>query len=95
MHKAHVAKRFAQAWQSWLEPHYRVLIAHEEEICLSFASPLEVLRHLKNTGVNSVTQKQWTKSNLATFCKAYSRKFSYLDGVHLTYHPLYCVAQKK
>lgn len=44
-----------------LRIHYEIVKAHEERICLTFGTPLEVLYHLKHTGVAAVRQQAWTK----------------------------------
>jgi malonyl-CoA O-methyltransferase len=59
----------------------------EDIISLEFNSPKEVLKHIKNTGVNALSQTIWTKSDLINFEKNYPQtnqeKFS------LTYNPVY------
>lgn len=59
---------------------------------LSFASPREVLRHLKHTGVTAVggSQGLWTVERLRLFEKSYEALYRECDGsVRLTYHPIY------
>jgi malonyl-CoA O-methyltransferase len=84
-------------WQRLLAPHYEVVEAREERITLPFATPLEVLYHLKHTGVTAVQPaKAWTRSDIDAFARAYQQRFSQPDGtVTLTYHPLYIIAKKK
>lgn len=59
----------------------------EEILTLEFESPKEVLRHLKLTGVNSIRETHWTKSNLIEFEKQY--KLLCPDKIILTYNPVY------
>lgn len=67
----------------------------EEIICLTFSSPLEVLRHLKATGVTATDGSVWTKGDLERFNKQYIEQFGTSDNcVTLTYHPLYLAAKK-
>ncbi len=40
---------------------------------LQFSSPMEVLRHLRRTGVNALRQAVWTPSRLERFCDSYIR----------------------
>ncbi len=69
--------------------HFEVIMSSEEFAPLHFASPMDVLRHLRLTGVNGVSsQKQWTKSDLAHFERAYRERFGAFERVPLTYHPL-------
>lgn len=60
---------------------------------MNFKTPKEVLMHLKLTGVNSLEQKHWTKSNLKEFEKKY---FELCSGEPiLTYNPVYIKYQNK
>ncbi|WP_300514701.1 methyltransferase domain-containing protein [Aliiroseovarius sp.] len=59
-----------------------------------FPTPLDVLRHLRHTGVNARAQGAWSKSRLARFIADYDRAFGTEDGVSLTYHPVWIVAHK-
>lgn len=62
----------------------------EELQQLFFPSPLEVLKHLKYTGVNALQgSTPWTKQRQNNFCEAYHEKFSQPQGLVLTYHPVY------
>jgi malonyl-CoA O-methyltransferase len=89
--------RTLQEWQALLSPHYQVVEASEEHIPLTFATPVEVLYHLKHTGVTAVQPaKAWTRGDIDAFARAYQQRFSQQDGtVTLTYHPLYIIAKKK
>ncbi len=60
-----------------------------------FATPRDVLRHLRNTGVNGRAQRAWTKSTLAWFEQDYWTEFGDGQGVPLTYHPVWIIAQKR
>lgn len=68
--------------------------AEEESIVLDFPSTIEVLRHLKHTGVNGITRTSWTPARLARFSDEYMLRFGTPDGnVTLTYHPVYLIAR--
>ncbi|MEG1563629.1 MAG: malonyl-ACP O-methyltransferase BioC [Bacteroides sp.] len=80
-----------------LRPLYHIVHAEEEIIPLHFNAPMDVLRHLQQTGVTGTGgQHAWTRQTLATFCEQYTQQFS-SDGtrVPLTYHPIYIIAKKK
>ncbi len=77
-----------------LQTHYKIVVATEERIILSFNTPLEILYHLKNTGVTALRQQAWTKSDLRAFCEAYPRTPGQVETVELTYHPIYFIAKK-
>ncbi len=91
--------RSLEELRSSLSATYDVLYTHEERFTLTFSSPLEVLRHLRETGVTGIRSQHWTRTDLTDFCNRYEACFSKLstDGkaVTLTYHPIYIVAKKK
>ena len=66
----------------------RVKVSSCERV-IEFDSPLEVLRHLQATGVNSVVGMRWTRGELERFSAAYRERFSRGDKVVLTYTPMY------
>lgn len=72
-------------------------ILHCENYCktLYFETPTDVLRHIKQTGVNNFEPKRWTKLRLQQFSEAYCAQFSSQKGVSLTYNPIIIVAQKR
>ena len=92
-----------------LSTHFDILHSEEEIISLPFESPMKVLYHLKQTGVNGLSatspiacrqenkpsQSIWTRRDLHQFCERYTRQFSRDASVSLTYHPIYIIAKKK
>lgn len=77
-----------------LEPYYKLLHISTQDIVLTFKEPLEVLKHLKMTGVNGIHSKIWTKKHLALFVKEYNRRFRNSDGLcTLTYKPVYLLGK--
>ena len=82
--------------RAMLSPDFHVLHASEEVATLTFPTPTEVLRHLKQTGVTGTEKRIWTRTRLQQFTEEYIRLFSTTDGqVSLTYHPIYILAKKK
>lgn len=74
---------------------YQIIHVSEMTRTLMFDSPLEVLQHLKKTGVTGINRKQWTKGMLTSFQNNYIDSFSAKDGsVLLTYHPMYIIIKK-
>lgn len=70
--------------QAGFEP----LILTEFRSELAFVSPMEVLRHIKATGVGGTGHFRWSPSSLRRFDEQYRRLFASADnGVTLTYHP--------
>ena len=50
-----------------LSAEYQIVYSREEKLKLSFASPLEVLKHLKGTGVTGIRRQSWTRGELDDF----------------------------
>ena len=79
-----------------LFPRFEILYAEEEIVSLSFGTPLEVLQHLRQTGVTGTEKKVWTRGRLQSFCEEYIRMYGKDDrSVSLTYHPIYVIARKR
>ena len=81
--------------KEWLKNDYDVRFYEEELISLRFNSPIEVLRHMKNTGVTATGAAFWGKKDLEAFCSRYNALFVENGEVKLTYHPVYVYATKK
>ena len=80
----------------WLSAGFDLRHLEEETITLTFNSPLDVLKHLKATGVTATGNSLWTKGMRASFCDRYREQFPAANNqVTLTYRPLYVLAVKK
>lgn len=74
---------------------YSVLSSRDYIKSLLFDSPLDVLHHIKATGVNSIRKAPWTRGRLTRFELDYRERFSIADSrVTLTYHPIIIVARR-
>lgn len=90
-----------------LENYFEIIYAAEEENVLWFSSPMDILRHLKETGVNSFSQTQtlienetdlfqkWTRSSLNQFTDLYHDLFFESGQYPLTYNPVYRIVKRK
>ena len=58
---------------------------------LTFKTPLELLAHMKKTGVNSLSEKTWTVKKVKDFCDKYSKKY---PKTKLTYSPIIVIAKR-
>jgi malonyl-CoA O-methyltransferase len=70
---------------------------HEAGSCarsLYFATPRELLRHLRDTGVNGRASRPWTRRDLDAFCHEYDARFGQSGRVPLTYQPVWLIARK-
>ena len=74
-----------------LEKDYTILYKEEFTHKLEFNTPLELLAHIKNTGVNSLTSKHWTFKEVKEFCDNYKEKF---PQITLTYSPIVVICRK-
>lgn len=77
---------------SVLEKDFDILYANEYSETLKFNTPLELLLHLKNTGVNSLSEKPWSIKDIKDFCQKYLQTF---DRVELTYNPMIFIVKAK
>ncbi|MCR5266316.1 MAG: malonyl-ACP O-methyltransferase BioC [Cyanobacteria bacterium RUI128] len=71
---------------------YEVLNISEDKNILDFETPKDVLYHIRNTGVNALSQTHWTKRDLKQFIEDYNRVCD--NKITLTYHPIYVVLRK-
>ena len=74
---------------------FELLCAEAETIKLSFEKPIDVLKHLRDTGVTGTFAEFWTPSKMKAFSRQYSDFFSDGKGVSLTYRPAYFIAKYK
>lgn len=70
---------------------FKILYSEEYTSVLEFETPYEILAHIKNTGVNSLTPKSWTIKDFRNFDKIYRSKYK---DVKLTYNPVIIIAEK-
>lgn len=77
------------------DPDVEILDLWHDRQELWFDTPLDVLRHLRQTGVNGRAAKVWTRSDLSEFNIRYRAAFSGPNGVSLTYHPIWVIARKR
>lgn len=83
----------AKSYRTMLESNFEILHISEECEQSYFNTPLDVLKHLKSTGVNSITANcRWTKARMDDFVKRYPKTDK---GYPLTYNPIYIIARKK
>lgn len=79
-----------------LSPSFEILEAKEWLVKKEFTNPIEVLRHMKLTGVTGIKKSFFGKEKLQAFIKKYQECFSNKDhSVNLTYNPIIIIAKKK
>jgi malonyl-CoA O-methyltransferase len=82
-------------WHATLLENYEVLSRGEDTRTLWFSSARDVLRHLKETGVNALDAVPWSRSKIVQFCRTYDATFGHDGKVPLTYQPVFLVARKR
>ena len=75
-----------------LSKNYEIIHTEEYTRALKFKNPLELLAHMKNTGVNSLSAKPWNINEIRAFCEKYLEKY---NSVKLTYNPIIVIAKAK
>lgn len=81
-------------YKNILKDKFEILYSYEEKIELQFDNLLEVLRHIKLTGVNGIVKLSLNISLLEEYKKKYLVNNS-INSYILTYNPLYFVGKKK
>lgn len=82
-------------WRDRLSDAYDIVYMAEDRCEIQFASPRDVLLHLKKTGANAVGNFRWNREKLLRFEQEYVRRFSCSGNrVRLTYRPLYMLLKK-
>jgi malonyl-ACP O-methyltransferase BioC len=84
--------RSIAAIRKMLAADFEVKTITEQSRSMVFNAPLEVLEHLRQTGVTGISSKIWTKSVLKKFLNGYIDRYSVDGGVVLTYHPILVIA---
>lgn len=79
-----------------LSDQFNILMCDEWVDTKLFDSPLNVLRHIKQTGVNAIQQTYFGKKELKDFTEGYYKHFSNSENqLTLSYNPIIIIAQKK
>lgn len=77
------------------QQNFGIAEATEETKVLHFPDPAAVLQHLRQTGVNALAGPGWNRAQLQEFISQYQARFQTVQGVRLTYHPMYLVARRR
>ncbi len=81
-----------EQYQTVLVPHFATIYSHQDTITMYFPTAIDVLKHIKATGVNGAFCQHWTKGCLQEFSNNYERLKTDL-GYPLTYHPIYFICK--
>jgi len=83
----------AEDWPSLLPSGVGLVSALQKPITLQFDTAVELLRHLRQTGVNGLARQHWTRSKLRAFEERYVDRFGSEKGLPLTYDAVMVVAK--
>lgn len=72
---------------------FELLCAEAETVKLEFEKPIDVLKHLRDTGVTGTFSEFWTPSKMKIFSRQYLDFFPSEKGVALTYRPAYFISK--
>lgn len=81
--------------QNELNEHFNIIYSDSKIEQIYFNTAIDVLKHLKKTGVNCLRDKIWTKKRLNNFLQHYEQKFNTSKGLSLTYNPVCFILTKK
>ena len=85
----------AEEIRAYLEPNFTIIDCIEWTEVLEFANPMEVIKHMKQTGVSGFGGRYFGKERLQKFVIDYDAKYSTNKAVTLTYNPIMFFAKKK
>lgn len=71
---------------------FDVIYLENFDYTMTFTNPLEILAHMKNTGVNALSTKHWGLKHVKEFCDKYKEIYPDLT---LTYSPVIVVGAYK
>lgn len=82
-------------WPAVLPASMQLAAIRQEAIVIEFPSVLDVLRHLRATGVNGRARDHWSKEQLRKFENAYRERFQRDGMLPLTYDSVTLVARRE
>lgn len=74
-----------------LGKNYEIIYSKEIQHTMTFSNPLELLAHMKNTGVNSLNNRHWTFKEVKDFCEKYRTKY---PDTKLTYAGMIVICKR-
>ena len=81
-------------WNQLLESEFEIKSIESQTITVWFDSVEEMLKHLRNTGVNGNARQQWSQKSFNEFARSYESKFAKQGRLPLSYEPIFIIAQK-
>ena len=84
----------AGEWPLILPAGLELVAMRQQAIDLQFASAIDLLRHLRRTGVNGQASRGWGRRDLEQFERRYRQRFACADQLPLTYDAVWILARK-
>lgn len=81
-------------WRALIPRELSVVATHQRPMTLYFQNVLQLLRHLRETGVNGRGGATWNRRRLAVFEHDYRATFESGGSIPLTYDPVWIIARK-
>lgn len=75
-----------------LSKNFEIISFESFEYKMHFENPLQILAHMKNTGVNSLSERKWGIKEVKEFCEQYKSKY---PDLCLTYSPIIAIFLNK
>lgn len=80
------------AWAN--ENGFETLFCEQYDTDMRFDTPYEVIRYIKETGLNANSKKKWSKAEFENFCNQYNEKYKNNNSVPLTFNPMIFIFRK-
>lgn len=84
----------AEAWRDILPETLKIKHLSQARRVEWFPNAVDVLRHLRETGVNGAASQKWSAKDLRVFETNYRDRFGTPQGLPLSYDPVWIIAQK-
>lgn len=85
----------AQDWPAMLPQGLELVQIEQSALVLEFPSALDILRHLRRTGVNARAGGPWSRTRLTAFEADYRSRFGRDGRLPLTYDAVWVLARKR
>lgn len=82
-------------WSAMLPQGVDLLHVSQAPVEMMFDHAIDLLRHLRKTGVNAQAEQQWSRGTLKVFEDSYRAQFGRDGQLPLTYDPVWMIARKQ
>jgi len=82
-------------WPDLLPRDVELVHVSQAATDMLFDNAMDLLRHLRQTGVNAQADQHWSRGRLRAFEDNYRSQFGRSGGLPLTYDPVWMIARKR